>query len=580
MSTAATKASAPLHGPATGALRHAVSQLPLVRWLRLWARFHFGLRRTLTRQLSWRSTPSASARSARRLRVLVPVIETSHYQHFQVLIVAKALQLRGADVKVVVCGEALDGCEIKTVRNAGTADRCLSCRFHERSTLPLFGLESMRLADLVPAERRAALREEAWQRVRLGRDHLRRDGIDLAQTVEDSATRYFYGAIPPDAALVERVRAEHLSTALLNLEVAQQLAATWQPDVIFTHMISYGEWEPYFKYFRARGTQFSAISLSQFDFSRVVVSGFELFQSTERYRQFVANRAGQLLSAAERQQLEHFVGRRKQGSADIFRQDSYFAASAAQEVKARIGFDPEKRNIFLFSNLYWDVGLSNQAALFEDVLAWVLKTVELLAGHPQCHLYIKPHPAEVFGSAASMKGVAQIVRERFPELPANVTIIEPEWRLNTYELFALIDLGVIFTGTLGLEMMLAGIPVVSTGATSHKGLGFAAEPTSIEEYRAILLGTAPPPQIDRQQLELFAYFYFIRTLLPWKLTPQAYADDFGGFTIDSLEDLAPGRDPQLDHLCNCILERDSTVIEAWPDALPAPGPIGHHSTRT
>lgn len=396
---------------------------------------------------------------------------------------------------------------------------------------------------------------------------MRRDGIDLAQTVEDSVTRYFYGAIPDDAALVDRVRADHMGTALLNLEVARQLAATWNPHVVFTHMISYGEWEPYFKYFRERGTQFNSISLSQFDFSRIVVSGFELFQSTERYRRFLGSRNGRLLEATEREQLERFISRRRQGGADIFRQDNYFAATAADAVKARIGFDPAKRNIFLFSNLYWDVGLSNQAALFNDVLGWVLETVELVRSHPQCHLYIKPHPAEVFGSATSMKGVAQIVRERYPQLPANVTIIEPQWQLNTYQLFPLIDLGVIFTGTLGLEMMLAGIPVVSTGATSHKGLGFAAEPQSLADYRALLLGTQATPQIDRAQLELFAYFYFIRTLLPWKLTPQAYADDFGGFTIGSLDDLAPGHDPQLDHLCNCILEPRNTIIEAWP-AIP------------
>jgi len=535
--------------------------MPIVRYLRLWARFRFALRPRLARQLSHRGAPQA--RPGGGPRVLVPVIETSHYQHLQVLIVAKALQLRGAEVKVVICGQALDGCEIKTVRNADLADPCLSCRFHERSILPMFGLDVVRLADLAGTAERAAIREQARQMVRLGREHMQRDGVDLGQTVEDSVTRYFYGAVPQDRERVEALRAVHLGTALLNLGVAQRLAAEWNPDVIFTHMISYGEWEPYFKYFRARGTKFRSISLSQFDFSRVVISGFELFQGTERFRKFLDSRGGRLLDALERRQLEQFTRQRTEGNAAIFQHDGYFRARAADEVKARIGFEPGKRNIFLFSNLYWDVGLSNQAALFDNVLDWVLKTAEILREHPECHLYIKPHPAEV--ASGSMRGVAQVVRDRYPQMPANITIIEPEWKINTYQLFPLIDLGVIFTGTLGLEMMLTGIPVVSTGATSHKGLGFAAEPQTLDEYRDMLLGTTPTPVIDRERLELFAYFYFIRTLLPWTLTSRAYADDFAGYTITSLEDLEPGHDPQLDHLCNCILEPGNTVIEAWPD---------------
>ena len=87
----------------------------------------------------------------------------------------------------------------------------------------------------------------------------------------------------------------------------------------------------------------------------------------------------------------------------------------------------------------------------------------------------------------------------------------------------------------------------------------------MDAYRAALLGETASSEIDRDQLELFAYFYFIRTGIPWKLTMRAYDDhNFGGFTISSLEDLEKGRDPYLDHLCNCILDPDNTVTEAWP----------------
>jgi len=87
-----------------------------------------------------------------------------------------------------------------------------------------------------------------------------------------------------------------------------------------------------------------------------------------------------------------------------------------------------------------------------------------------------------------------------------------------YDLFSYIDLGVIFNGTIGLEMMLSDIPVVSTGKTTYQGLGFSMEPETVEQYHAILLGNQQPPSVDKEQLELFAYFYFIKTLIPWTLT--------------------------------------------------------------
>jgi hypothetical protein len=221
----------------------------------------------------------------------------------------------------------------------------------------------------------------------------------------------------------------------------------------------------------------------------------------------------------------------------------------------------------LFSNLYWDVGLSDRKGLFDGGLDWVIQTIDILKENSLCHLYIKPHPAEVFGSAGSLKGVSQVIKETYPNGIHNLTIIDPDWRLVTYDLFPYIDVGVIFTGTLGLEMMLSGIPVISTGTTSHKDMGFALEPDKIDDYRNMLFGDYKLRQVDQRQLELFAYFYFILTLIPWTLTKQAYSDSFDGFTFESLDDLKPGKDPYLDHLCNCILDPNNTVPEAWSSTV-------------
>lgn len=119
-----------------------------VTLFRRWLNWTFFLKKKLTGQLKHQST-CQSFPNGTGLRILVAAIETSHYNFFHHLILAKALQIRGASVRVLVCGEYIDGCEIKSVRNENTSDPCWSCRFSVRNIVGLFGLEVVSLPDYI-----------------------------------------------------------------------------------------------------------------------------------------------------------------------------------------------------------------------------------------------------------------------------------------------------------------------------------------------------------------------------------------------------------------------------------------------
>ena len=86
-------------------------------------------------------------------------------------------------------------------------------------------------------------------------------------------------------------------------------------------------------------------------------------------------------------------------------------------------------------------------------------------------------------------------------------------------------------------MMLRGIPVVLAGVAPYSKLDLVEEPVNREQYRALLVGDAPARVAERDEAELFAYFYFIKSLIPWNLTGRAYADNFEGFAFGSAADL-------------------------------------------
>ena len=115
----------------------------------------------------------------------------------------------------------------------------------------------------------------------------------------------------------------------------------------------------------------------------------------------------------------------------------------------------------MFTNVPWDVGLNEFAGPFEGVIDWVYQTIEHFKDNKEIDIWIKLHPAEVLSTSKSAKSVSDFVRGRYPQLPRNIHIIEPTLGINTYNLFQHIDVGVVLTGTLGLEMALDDIPVVS-----------------------------------------------------------------------------------------------------------------------
>ena len=87
-------------------------------------------------------------------KVLLPLIETSHYKAIQLLLLAKALQLRGAEVLVLVCSEGLNICEIRSIKMKDNPNPCWKCKHNEKNLLPLFNLDSVTINSILTIEKK------------------------------------------------------------------------------------------------------------------------------------------------------------------------------------------------------------------------------------------------------------------------------------------------------------------------------------------------------------------------------------------------------------------------------------------
>lgn len=468
--------------------------------------------------------------------VVVPILETNHHMHLHILGMAKAFSVRGFEVLVIVCDEYLPACEIKNCRTPSNINPCFLCNSNRLHLLDLFGLKTVTLSVLF---------SQLKNPVEYGRQVMQDFGLDQARLsieIEDSVTRHFYGAAgsyPEEDVLL--IRQKHTDVAYMSLALGRLMLETYSPSICFNVMRNYSAWGPIFHFFESVGVAPITMTSTAFDFGSVRLNDSDLFRHRRTYERFLSQRANAELNDAERSALMTFLNNRHSGNDSLMKKWNYFDSS---EIGYE-GVDKSKKNVFLFTNVPWDVGLSEFAGPFDGVLDWVYQTIEYFKDNKAIDIWIKPHPAEVRSTSKSEQSVSDFIRQKYSKLPRNVHVIEPEKGINTYGLFNFIDVGVILTGTLGLEMALDGIPVVSAGINPCYGLGLLSEPKDIGSYfRAIEADSNVQP--EKTRLELFCYFYFIHQCFQWPISDSSFGDNFLGFNFKRVHELEKGEIDSLD----------------------------------
>jgi hypothetical protein len=490
-------------------------------------------------------------------RILITLIETSHYQFYHLLFLAEALRLRGADVKVLVCDSTLQGCELKSIRSG--LDPCFSCRFNLKNIIPIFNVDFIKLSEYVTSNDLKSIKKYAKKII--NKDKLiTKDSIDITTVVNDSIHRYFYGGNNTyTSKKVKAIKLDHIVSTIIGINAANQIYLRWKPDSVLSNMDAYSAWSPYKIIADKHSIKFNLISLTQFDNYKKILNMQEIFESNSRYEKWMNSRNSTSLTDRETSQLDGFLSTRFSGQSEIFKENNFFDDKIFSN---QFPIDPKKTNIFLFSNIFWDVGLSQRKGLYDDVIEWVLDTVEILKDNKDICLYIKPHPGEEYSSSPSNGRVVDLIIERFDNIPKNMTIIAPNMKIKSYDLFPFIDIGLVFNGTIGLEMLINNVPIINTGMSPYSFLDSVSSPSSREEYIELLLGNKELEKPVGDEVRLFAYFYFIKTQIPWVLTSQARGGGIGNSSFSSLKEIQSGENRFLDHLCNCILD-ENKIIENW-----------------
>jgi hypothetical protein len=116
---------------------------------------------------------------------------------------------------------------------------------------------------------------------------------------------------------------------------------------------------------------------------------------------------------------------------------------------------------------------------------WLVETVRYFLERPGETLVIRAHPAELSVSQATRDGVERVLRHHFGpaifERP-NIVFIPPSEPTRSYHLLRFVRAGIVENGTLGLELIYKGIPVIVAGRPGYAAQPFGRTFATREEY--------------------------------------------------------------------------------------------------
>jgi len=160
-------------------------------------------------------------------------------------------------------------------------------------------------------------------------------------------------------------------------------------------------------------------------------------------------------------------------------QQSRINENVSEEVDAFLKKYPD--SFLLAPNVIGDSSTLNRETIFEGIRSWMAEVIDYFKSHPQYSLVIRAHPAEVWAKSKVRIKLGDWA-EKLSEGCDNILVIKGEDTINTFYLLPRIKCGLVWLSSIGVDLVVRGIPVICAAQPKYSGLGFVHEPDTKEKY--------------------------------------------------------------------------------------------------
>lgn len=512
-----------------------------------------------------------SVAAPKRARVFIPTT-VGGIRHILAMesVLAAALTLRQVEVHILLCDAQMPGCfrvenadfpDPSTIFNEPPAQRqlCRDCyRLGEETFKPL-GITVHLLSSWVTTEERALCRNRAREVPVSSIPGLEHEGVKVGEHAHAGALRYYARGDLAGEPMAEEVERQFLEGAFIAYHGVQRLLQRFDYETAVFHHGIYVPMGVIGALCRREGVRVvnwnPAYRRSSFIFSHG-----DTYHHTLMVEPLSTWRDMPWSENAEKRILNYLESRRV-GTKDWIWFHEKPSEDFATYAKAR-GINPAKPTIGMLSNVVWDAQLHYPANVFGSLIEWAVETVKYFVSRPDLQLLLRVHPAELRGTARSRQPLIDEIMKAVPKLPSNIFIIPPEEQISTYAAMEFCNAVLIYGTKTGVELTSRGIPVVVAGEAWIRNKGLTLDASSRDEYFKILADLPREDRMPEAQITLarkYAFHFFMRRMIPMRMFKQHERIKPYAASVQSMEDLIPGKDPGLDTVCDGIMHQTPFV---------------------
>ena len=441
-------------------------------------------------------------------RILVLPIRASSTSNLLEGVIGAGLKLDGHSVYALLDGGSLRYSENATMGKSWLVANALSA-YEQHQLCSAFGLTGLYFDDLIDPSELARCKAE------IGRADLAQlvsysyQGIAIGKHARFGLVRYLRQEtvdLPENTALLRHFVETALRTALAVRAAVRRERIT---HAFMSHGI-YSTWGTALDVLVAEGVQVSV-------WGRGYVGGNPIFGRNRSYiAEAIAESADDVRAhlggrEPDRDFLQsYFAAKAKPGSGvDVV---SYYDPSQAAGVTAvqslRTGY---KGVVSVFPNIPWDGTMFAASAYTQSLRVFSRKVVLAAESFPDLHFVVRCHPAEKHRDGNNSRESFSSFFTADDRTTPNLTIIEPEGEITSYDLLPVTDAAFVFGTTMGLELIQRGIPVIQTGRNHLVDKGVLFEVGSDDELRQRLGqvrdGELKVTDAMREAFDRYAYYH-------------------------------------------------------------------------
>ena len=189
-----------------------------------------------------------------------------------------------------------------------------------------------------------------------------------------------------------------------------------------------------------------------------------------------------------------------------------------EDLLKELNLDKSKKTSIIFPHIFWDGTFFFGKDLFSNYIEWYRETLKVAKENKNLNWIIKSHPSNLIKnnrdkiSNNKEEPELTIIKELFGEIPKNFTFLGANSKINTFQLFEILDYCFTIRGTVGIEAALKNKVVITAGTGRYNDRGFTYNFDNKKEYFDLISDLHNFKHTKKdiiKNAEKFAYLAFI-----------------------------------------------------------------------